>query len=51
MAVDSSDTALRDALMKALDKLITSGEYAGILKAHGLEHGAVTIAGIVHHGF
>ncbi|MFF8883902.1 type 2 periplasmic-binding domain-containing protein [Streptomyces flaveolus] len=51
MAVDSSDTALRDALMKALDKLITSGEYADILKAHGLEHGAVTKAGIVHHGF
>ncbi|MFD8276777.1 serine/threonine-protein kinase [Streptomyces flaveolus] len=51
MAVDSSDTALHDALMKALDKLITSGEYADILKAHGLEHGAVTKAGIVHHGF
>ncbi|MFF2190664.1 serine/threonine-protein kinase [Streptomyces sp. NPDC058155] len=51
MAVDRSDTALRDALMKALDKLITSGEYADILKAQGLGHGAVTKAGIVHHGF
>jgi hypothetical protein len=51
MAVDSSDTALRDALMKALDKLIASGEYGDILAAQGLEHGAVTKAGIVHHGF
>ncbi|WP_369201849.1 serine/threonine-protein kinase [Streptomyces sp. PU-14G] len=51
MAVDSSDTALRDALSKALDKLIDSGEYADILKAQGLEHGAVTEAGTVHHGF
>ncbi|GAA2488916.1 hypothetical protein GCM10010406_26400 [Streptomyces thermolineatus] len=51
MAVDSSDTALRDALMKALDKLIASGEYAAILKAQGLEHGAVAKAGTVHHGF
>ncbi|WP_274028760.1 serine/threonine-protein kinase [Streptomyces sp. MMBL 11-1] len=51
MAVDSSDIALRAALMKALDKLITNGEYADILKAQGMEHGAVTKAGIVHHGF
>ncbi|WP_405817953.1 transporter substrate-binding domain-containing protein [Streptomyces sp. NBC_00838] len=51
MAVDRSDTALRDALMKALDKLITNGEYADILKAQGLEHGAVTKAGMVRHGF
>ncbi|MFH9576244.1 protein kinase [Streptomyces sp. NPDC017230] len=51
MAVDRSDTALRDALVKALDELIASGEYADILKAQGLEHGAVTKAGIVHHGF
>ncbi|MFE3119155.1 hypothetical protein ACFXI5_24245, partial [Streptomyces niveus] len=38
-----------DALMQALDNLITSGEYADILKAQGLEDGAVTKAGIVHH--
>ncbi|TFI19993.1 hypothetical protein E4P36_38100 [Streptomyces sp. 4R-3d] len=35
--------------MQALDNLITSGEYADILKAQGLEGGAVTKAGIVHH--
>ncbi|MEV5205040.1 serine/threonine-protein kinase [Streptomyces sp. NPDC053720] len=51
MAVAGSDIALRDALMKALNKLIASGEYAAILKAQGLEHGAVIKAGVVYHGF
>ncbi|GGN52061.1 hypothetical protein GCM10011579_008640 [Streptomyces albiflavescens] len=44
MAVDSANTALRDALQRALNALIASGEYGKILADWDLEDGAVTTA-------
>lgn len=48
MAVDRTNTALRDALQRALNTLISNGEYRKILTDRGLEDGAVTTAGIIH---
>ncbi|WP_326693207.1 MULTISPECIES: serine/threonine-protein kinase [unclassified Streptomyces] len=47
IAVNKSNTALRDATRKALNALINSGEYGKILSDWGLEHGAVTTAQII----
>ncbi|MFI9045760.1 transporter substrate-binding domain-containing protein [Streptomyces sp. NPDC053427] len=41
IAVAKTDTALRDALREALDRLIASGEYTTILKKWHVEGGAV----------
>jgi hypothetical protein len=47
MAVDSSKPALRDAIMKALDAMIKSGEYGEMLADRALQDGAVTAARII----
>ncbi|GKQ36176.1 bifunctional serine/threonine-protein kinase/transporter substrate-binding domain-containing protein [Streptomyces sp. A012304] len=44
IAVAKTDTALRDAVREALDRLIASGEYTRILKKWNLQDGAVTRA-------
>ncbi|MFC7588249.1 transporter substrate-binding domain-containing protein [Nonomuraea antimicrobica] len=47
MAVDSAKPALRDAIVKALNALIKSGEYGEMLADRGLQDGAVTAARII----
>jgi len=44
IAVAKDNTALRDALQKALDAVIADGSYRGILEKHGMEGGAVARA-------
>jgi len=46
IGVAKSNSALRDALRKALDALIADGTYRKILEKHGVESGAVTSATI-----
>jgi polar amino acid transport system substrate-binding protein len=46
IAVAKDDTELRDALHAALDRLISNGTYAELLRRWGLEDGAVTAAQI-----
>ncbi|MGW4808850.1 ABC transporter substrate-binding protein [Kitasatospora sp. NPDC004272] len=50
IAFSKEDTALRDAVTEALDRLIHSGEYDGILAKWGLSDGAVQSA-VVNGGF
>ncbi|WP_413788101.1 substrate-binding periplasmic protein [Streptomyces platensis] len=49
VAVAKTDTALRDAVLEALDRLIRNGEYAKILKKWHVEDGAVERA-VVNEG-
>lgn len=44
IAVAKDNTALRDALQKALDAVIADGSYRKILEKYGMEDGAVTRA-------
>ena len=46
MAVRKTDTALRDALQEALNRLIRSGQYADVLGRWGVSSGAVRAATI-----
>jgi polar amino acid transport system substrate-binding protein len=46
IGVAKTDTALRDALQKALNALIADGTYRKVLEKHGVEGGAVTSATI-----
>ncbi|MET9085858.1 ABC transporter substrate-binding protein [Streptomyces sp. NPDC004237] len=46
IAVNKGNPELRDALAKALDELIKDGTYAQILKAWGVQNGAVKSAAI-----
>ncbi|WP_149830497.1 caspase, EACC1-associated type [Streptomyces tailanensis] len=47
IAVDRTNTALRDALQQDLNALIDSGEYGRLLTKWGLEDGAITTAQII----
>jgi polar amino acid transport system substrate-binding protein len=46
IGIAKSDTALRDALQKALGTLMENGTYLAILKKYGVESGALSTPAI-----